>query len=584
METTIGLSRLLSGGGTQGANTSDNLTSSRKMAEEIVKRQKRLEHIRQPQDHTWDNTDRFVTSRRSHYNVGYIRGDSAEDAGGSAIYDDAAADSIQKFADNFQAQSASPLIKWSEARFRGPLRSDSRATRWLDEMQEAKNYELARSNFYEEYNECVQDAVSHGVATMAGPEWNYEKNRLEFRTFHPRNIFMWFNVLGIPIGWHDKFPMTGRQIKSEWPDAKLTPVMENKIKENAFREFMVIHAIYHRDERDIKSPAATDKKWASVWVVESEKIVLHESGYDDLDMPMDTWIWRKGGSGLYAFCPATDALYGVMMENDAAKSLLEAIQLSTQPPLIISEGVKGNVNFFPLGQTVLHNPNDKVQAFQFPTNFAISVEALTDLRKQIAVRFRADVFTMMNDLPAGTKAFTASQVAGEKASGLIPIVTRSSSQMLIPKQDKTIRELAKAGRLTPPPASIMQHMRSPVDTEMTGPVATAAKRFLSQQGFNAMMAQIQEISATTAHQPQLLAAVLEGFNPDEIRKFLVESNSVTQRLLFSDEELAQIRKAKADAAKQQQAMQKLQGLAQASKDGGQAPDPGSMAAQVMGGK
>lgn len=584
-ETTIGVSRLISSGHSgETASAADISTNANPTAEDLVKRQKRLEKARFNQDNIWDDTDQFVTSRRSHYNVGYIRGDSPNDQGGSGIFDDAAADAIQKFSDNFQAQTASPVIKWNEGRFRGPLRNDTRAMKWMDEAQEARGYELARSNFYEEYNECVQDAVSHGPATMAGPEWNYEKSRMEFRAFHPRNIFMSFNLQGQPILWHEKFPLTGRQLITEFPEAKLTTEVKKKIAENPFREFMCIHAIYRRGERDIKSPAATDKKWASVWVLEAEKLILQESGYDDLEMPMDTWIWRKGGPNLYSFCPASDAIYSVMMENDTAKSLLKAVQLSVEPPLIITEGVKGNVNFFPLGQTVLHGPNDKVQAFQFPTNFQIGVEQLNDLRKQIGVRFRADIFTMMADLPGTTTAFTASQVAGEKASGLIPIVTRSSSQMLIPKLDKTVHVLAKAGRLPRPPESVMRQANSPVDTEMVGPVATAAKRFLSQQGFNAMMGQIMEIAKTTKAAPQFLQAILEGFNPDEVRKFVVESNSAPQKILLDDEQLAQIRQMKQKMAQEQQAMQKMQQLAQAAKDGGQAPQKGSLTDQAMGGQ
>jgi hypothetical protein len=456
--------------------------------------------------------------------------------------------------------------------------------KWMDETKEVVRYELGRSSFYEEYNECVQDAVSHGVATMAGPEWSWEKNRLEYQTFHPREIFMWFDVMGHPQGWHQKFPITGRQIQNEFPQAKLSLVMERKIKDNPFREFMCVHAVYKRTERDVKSLAATDKKWASVWVIETEKVMLAESGYDDFDMPMDTWVWRKGSSGLYCFSMASDALYTVIIENDAARALLKSTQLSIEPPLILTEGVKGNVNFFPLGQTILHNPNDKVQAFQFPTNFQIGVEQVNDLRGQLTKRFRADIFTMMSDLPAGTKAFTASQVAGEKASGLIPIVTRSSSQMLIPKLDKTVRSLARAGRLPQPPSSILRFAKSPVDIEMTGPVATSAKRFLSQQSFNALMAQLQEIGAVTEKvAPEFMKAMLQRLNPDKTFKFLVDSNSAPQSITFDDDEVAAIRQQIAKQMQQQQAMQKMQALADAAHKGGQAPEPGSLTEQVMGG-
>ena len=583
-ETTIGVSRLLSSGtGDKGGSSQPGVLGS-SVVEQVLSRQKRLERARHAQDSVWDDTDMFIISRRSHYNVGYIRGDSPNDEGGTNIFDDAATDAIQKFSDNFQSQTASPLLDWYMARFRGPLRDDSRAMKWMDETKEIVRYELGRSPFYEEYNECVQDAVSHGVATMAGPEWNWEKNRLEFQSFHPREIFMWFDVQGKPQGWHQKFPITGRQIKSEFPDAKLTPVMEKKIEENPFREFFCVHAVFRRTERDVKSLAASEKKWASLWVIETEKVLLKESGYDDLDMPMDTWVWRKGSAGLYCFSMASDALYTVIIENDAAKALLKSVQLSVEPPLIMTEGVKGNVNFFPLGQTILKNATDKIQAFQFPTNFGVGVEQVNDLREQLTKRFRADIFTMMSDLPAGTKAFTASQVAGEKASGLIPIVTRSSSQLLIPKLDKTVRELARAGRLPRPPASILRYAKSPVDIEMSGPVATAAKRFLSQQGFNALMAQLQEIESVTEKvAPEFVKSLIQRLNPDKVMKFLIDSNSAPQSITFDDEEIAAIRQQLAKQVQQQRLLNQQEQLAKMAKEGGQAPESGSLTDKVMNG-
>lgn len=590
METTIGVSRLLSSGSSdvsKGTSTPESNTPSFKLVEDICKRQKRLEKARFNTDTLWDDVDRFVTSRRSHYNVGYIRGDSPNDQGGTDIYDDAAADAIQKFSDNFQSQTASPLIDWWMSRFRGPLKDDSRAMKWMDETKESATYELNRSPFFEEYNEAVQDCTSHGVATMAGPEWNWEKSILDFQEHHPREIFMWFDIHGKPLGWHQKFPITGKQILTEFPDAELPEAFKRKIygdpSANPFREFMCIHAIYKRDERDIKSMAATDKKWASVWLIETERVLLRDSGYDDVDQPMDTWIWRKGNSGLYAFYPASDAIYSIIMENNAAKALLKAVQLSVEPPLIMTEGVKGNVNFFPLGQTILHNPNDKVQAFQFPTNFQVGVEQVNDLRKQLATRFRADLFTMMADLPATTKAFTAASVQGEKASGLIPIITRSSNNLLIPKLNKIMRTLAIAKRLPPPPPSIMRYARSIVDIEMMGPLATAAKRFLTQQPFNSMMAQLEQVEAVTKEAPEFFKAIMQGFNADEFRKLIVTGNSAPQKLLYDDDQLAQIKQAAMKAMQEQKHLQQMQMIAKAARDGGQAPEEGSPTASMMGG-
>jgi hypothetical protein len=566
----IGESRLLSGGSNRGARTPDVRTPESPLANDIVKRQKRLEQARMDQDNIWDDIDLWVTSRRGHYNIGYKKGMSAKDEGGTNIYDNTASLDLQTFADGFQAQTASPVLDWWAGRFMDPLRKDSQAMKWIDDVKEAMNYELARSNFYEEYNESVQDASSHGIATMIGPEWNYKKGVLEYRSFHPREIFCQFDMMGNPILWHDKFPITARQIIKEFPDSELPEELQKRIDDNPFREFMCIHAVYERNERDIKSPAATDMPWASVWVLESEKTVLLESGYKV--NPFDSWIWRKGGPNLYCTSPAIDAVYDVMMENQAAKALIKSVQLSVEPPLIITKGVKGNVNFFPLGQTILDNPADRVQAFQFPTNFNIGVQQINDMREQLTKKFRADIFNLLSSLPQQMTAFQASAIQGEKISLLIPIVTRSSSQLLIPKLNKTFHELAQAQRLPPPPQSIIQNAETPVNLDLIGPVSTAAKRFLSQQGFNAMMAQLQEVRQVLPDNQY--EQVVEGYDSDQMRKFLIESNSAPQKLQLDDDKLQMVRQAKAQAAQKAQDMQQLQSLTDAYKKTSDVPQQG----------
>jgi hypothetical protein len=128
----------------------------------------------------------------------------------------------------------------------------------------------------------------------------------------------------------------------------------------------------------------------------------------------------------------------------------------------------------------------------------------------------------------------------------------------------------------------MQYAKSLVDLEMMGPVVTAAKRYLGQQGFNAMLAQLGEIENVTKGAPALFQAIIEGFNPDEWRKFMVTSNSAPQKLLLDEKQLAMIRQQKADMLKQKQQDERMMMMAKAAHDGGQKPEQGSPTAQQMG--
>ena len=154
----------------------------------------------------------------------------------------------------------------------------------------------------------------------------------------------------------------------------------------------------------------------------------------------------------------------------------------------------------------------------------------------------------------------------------------------MPKLNKTMAVLARQGRLPPPPQSIMQYAKSLVDLEMMGPVATAAKMYLGKQGFNSMLAQLGEIENVTKEAPQLFQAIMEGFNPDEWRKFLVMSNSAPQKLLLDEKQLALVRQQKAAILKQKQQDERMMMLAKAAREGGQAPEAGSPTAQHMGGQ
>ena len=98
----------------------------------------------------------------------------------------------------------------------------------------------------------------------------------------------------------------------------------------------------------------------------------------------------------------------------------------------------------------------------------------------------------------------------------------------------------------------------------------------------AMLAQLGEIENVTKEAPQLFQAIMEGFNPDEWRKFMVTSNSAPQKLLLDEKQLALIRQQKAQMLKQKQQDERTALLAKAAHEGGQAPEPGSPTAHQMG--
>jgi len=550
-----------------------------KLGNDIIKRQKRLESGRDEQDAIWDLIDSYVTARRSRFDIGSRKGVGEYGPGGTNIFDGTAALALRDFADGWQANTANAMVKWWAARFRmKQARDDYLVKRWLDDTEEAISFELAQSNFYDELNMAYQDGTTHGPATMSGPQWDAKTNRLWFAENHPREIFFAVDWRGSVNLWHRKFPISGRQIIEEFGEDKIPQDMRERVRTNPFIDFICIHAIFKRDERDVHSQLATDKEWASVYVLEASKTVIHEGGYDASDLP-DTWRWQSDVTMPYGTSPAIEALYDVSSTNEAMRTLLQAAQLAIDPTLIITEGMKGQVGeIVPAGRIVLKGPQDKVEAFQFPTQFGIGVQAITDLRSELRDRFRANLFTMQAQMGKIT-AYQSQAIQGEKSAMLIMPTSRASAQLLVPKVNKTFQALAKARKLPTPPPSIMRYMGSPVDIEMMGPMAISAKRYLGTQGFQALLGMLEETEKVF---PTIAQQILEGFNPDEIRKMLMETSGVSSKITLSDEQIQAVRQMKQKLMQQQQQQQQLSGLAEAYNKATNAPQPGSPAESLMG--
>ena len=554
---------------------------SEKLAEEITKRQIRLEHLRESHDALWTDVDTYVTSRRARWNIGTQKGAADDFPIGSEIYDGTSTAAIRDFVDQWQAQTANAVVKWWGGRFRNAmLRGMYSAKRWMDAVEEALSYEMANSNFYEQLNEAFADGTSHGVATMVGPEWDARRNKFYTLERHPREVFIATDWRGEVNLWHRKFVLTGRQILAQFGERPLTEKLVEQIRKNPYREYTIIHAIFERMERDITSPLRSDLPWASVWVMEKERIVLDEGGYTEMETPQ-TWRWHSSASYPYGTCPAIDAIMDVLASNSATKSLLYAAQLAVRPPVIQTENL-GDFDLVPDGRIILKNgATDKVQAFQYPTQFNIGVEQISALRNDLKERFRANMGKMQSQLGGKITAFQASLVQGEQAAASIPITSRASDQLLVPMVNKFFHAAAKAGRIPAPPPEVMQYASSPVDIQMMGPMAVSAKRFLSQQGLAAFLGILEEIDKVMPGVGQQIAKTVNG---DELRKFITDGDGTPNKIFFTDEQIAAMRQQEAQMVQAQQKQAALGQMADMYNKATEAPQQGSPAQQLMGGQ
>ena len=549
----------------------------RKLASEISKRQKRLEEKRAPFDNLYDDIDDYVIGRRANYDLGTKQGGAAGQKTGAKIYDQTASMALQDFVDGYQGNTAAPTIDWWSPAFRSKeIMKMAEARKWLDDIREAITSEINNSNLFSQLSEATWDRATYGYSSIYGPEWSARRNRLIYYLRHPREVFFSLNAEGDPDLWHRKFLITGRQVMDLWPDAPLKETFRNRMEKDPYKEYVCIHAIFPREERDIEHGLLNiNKPYASVYVLDAEKCILEESGMDPDEVPT-TARWRLT-SEAYPRSAAIDAIFAVMMVNQMSRSVLRAAQLLVEPPMIQTGTMKGKLKIVPNGITTMDSPQDKLEPIQFPASLQAGLSTVADTRAALAEMFKAKIFSMMSQMTAHVTATQVQAMQGEQATLLQPIVTRDQNENLIPLIRKTFKVLSRVGRLPPPPPSLMQFMQTPVDITFSGPVAMLAKRHLQMQGFNATVPQVLEIGTKF---PQL-AMMLDRLDPDEVYDYIMQTGGAPAKVTRDEKVVAQIRQQRAKAQQDQMKREALNKTADTLHKSSTKPEDGSPAQKVM---
>ena len=553
----------------------------RNLADWIVKRQSKMEDDRALVDSCWDLIDDIGTPRRAVWDLGQMRGALVGQKIGEKIYDGTMGSAGQDLADGLQGQTAIKGLVWWAAHLRDKTaQKDFIARQWIDEMQDCTLTEMAQSDMYPQFNEAYQDSVFNGQATVDKPIWLPEQARMHFQTRHPREIFIARDDNGIINLRHRKYPMTLRNIADKFGIERLDYKFRERIKNNPFSRMMVIHAMHLNTERDTTKWTSENKKIASVYVLEAEKLVLRESGFDD--WPQITWPWRLGSQETYGRGPAIDTIFESATLNSAVHYLLDAAQLAIQKPLVADEALKGKIKIGPYGVTwTTGNEGSSIrELFKTNSEYPIGVDQIMKMRDELRDKFKAKTFQMLTFLTQMTERMNMMQIAeikGEKASMLGPIVGNLEYELLVPMITATVALLIKKGRAPSPPITMMRYANTPMDYEFLGPIAVALKRFVQTQGLNPFMSRLIGEQPLLAVWPEMK----DRLDPDMLFDTYFEADGAPSKTERDPQTLQKVRAAALQHKQAALKLQHAQALAGAYQQTTQAPQEGSPAKQVM---
>lgn len=336
-----------------------------------------------------------------------------------------------------------------------------------------------------------------------------------------------------------------------------------------------------------------------VWNLVSPRGALVDAGDVDRRMPYVSAYWREGSTqnlllglrgfsynpilaprwhvlaGPYGYGPGHMALGDAMELQRLESDLLQAVAKGVNPPVTAPESMRDEaINTFP--GAVTYRRDGGMGADRRPSvaplyEMRLDTMALREQIRAVEDRinraFYTDLFAMLLQLSTRPKQMTArevSELSQEKMSLIGPVLTRMNTDLLDPLIDAAFAILQEAGLLPEAPEAL-QGM--PLTVRYVSALHTeqqSTSRLGSMVKLLDFGAMVAAVDATAADKIDTLQAI------DEAADVL----DVPAGVIRSDEQVAEMRQARADAAAAQAAAAAAPGMARAAKDLSETPADG----------
>ena len=321
---------------------------------------------------------------------------------------------------------------------------------------------------------------------------------------------------------------------------------------------LVRHLIEPNDKRIDGHADFQGKAWRSVYWEDAGNVdkCLRVSGFEDFPVMAPRWQTRTS-QDIYGRGPGWEALGDVKMLQKMERDGLLALDKVVDPPVQVL-GEVDHVNLFPGGITrsSLVTPNAGVKAaYQINPDFNAINQKIMTVEGRIDKSFYADLFMMIsNDQRPQVTAREIVERHEEKLQALGPVLEGLISELLNPLVDRTFGIMQRAGLIPPPPPEI-QGMELKV--EYISVLAQAQK----MMGTTAIEQTVRFVGAMGAAVPE----VLDNLDHDETVRKYADMVGVPPEMIRSEEEVATLRKARAEQQAAEQAAAATERMVEGAK-------------------
>lgn len=516
------------------------------LASTLLKRFASLFEQRQQWESHWQEIADYVVPRKADITKRRTDGDKRTEL----VFDGTAIHAAELLSASLHGMLTNASTRWFSLRYRDRnLDSNDEAKEWLESVEDDMYLAFARSNFQEQIHELYHDLICFGTAVMfieQDPD-----NQIRFQTRHCRELFLSEDEKGRVDTVFREFHMPARAVIQRFGDSVDNSIIK-KAGQNPYEKIRLIHAVYPRDERDVRRVDTKNKPFASVYVDPKSRTILSESGFDEFPYVAPRFLKASFEIG-YGRSPAMTALPDIKMLNKMSEVTIRAAQKQVDPPLLVPDDgfllpirtVPGGLNFYRSGT------RDRIEPLNIGANNPLGLNMEEQRRQAIQSAFYVDQL-ILSQGPQMT-ATEVMQRTEEKMRLLGPVLGRLQAELLQPMIERTYAILVRQKAFQPAPEFMSD---SAIEIEYVSPLAKAQKSGDIQNALRML-----ELFGPLA---QIDQSAIDYVDIDGMAKYLLKTLAVPATTVRGEEQVAEIREQRAAQQQQMQEMQEAQMAAEAA--------------------
>jgi hypothetical protein len=504
----------------------------------------------------WRDVSDFIMPRRSRFTVTERnRGDRRN----RKIIDSTATLAIRNLQAGMMSGLTSPARPWFNLTTPDPdLTEFGPVKNWLSEVTRRMRTVFLKSNVYNALPLLYCDEGLFGTAAMAVLE--DDEDVIRAYTYPVGSYCIAQNHRHSVDTFMREWAMTVRQLVDRFGIDSVSSTTKNLYNRGEYEVWVnVAHIVFPNPDFDSNALEAKYKRFSSVyWETGSnEGEVLDNSGFDEF--PVMAPRWNLTGEDVYGFSPGMDALGDVQQLQAMQRRMIQAVDKMVMPPMVAPTSMQNKkASLLPGDITYVDGPQGQA-GFRPVHEVRMPLQELQVLIQETQMRikkcFYEDLFLMLAN--SDRRQITAREIDErheEKLLMLGPVLERQNEDLLDPLIDRTFAIMARRGLLPSPPKELegidLKVEYISIMAQAQKMVATSSiERFL---GF---------VGNVTASYPQAIDKVDLDQTIDEY----ADMTGVPPKIVRTDEDVAEIRKARAMAAEEQQRMAQFQQVAQGAK-------------------